>query len=70
MEHTATELQREDLQEKKEICSDSCPICKGTGWELFTDENGRDVMREKGILKWIDPGQKNSHKIRVSLRNL
>lgn len=46
MEHTATELQREDLQEKKEICSDSCPICKGTGWELFIDENGRDVMRE------------------------
>ena len=32
--------------------------------------DGRDVMREKGILKWIDPGQKISHEIRVSLRNL
>ena len=35
------------------------------GWKLATD--GRDVMREKGLLKFLAPGEKKTYGVRLTL---
>lgn len=32
--------------QNSELSSDNCPICNGTGWELYNDENGNEYARE------------------------
>lgn len=34
------------LLQKKTSTESKCPICKGTGWEAYTDENGYEYVKE------------------------